>query len=88
MWLQCGSCDYQKKAHEIEKPLIEEVNSTHRVITETDKHELKSSLDKLLSTLVENPNTSAFGCTSSLGFSSELINDVVDNAHFSHLMIS
>jgi hypothetical protein len=40
---------YQKKAHEIEKPLVEEDNSTHRVKTETDKHELKSSLDELLS---------------------------------------
>ena len=75
-----GLCDYQKKAYELERPVIQNDNGKWRTTTESDKQELMKSLNELQSMFVK-PNRSAFGCMSSMGFTSELIIDVVDNAH-------
>ena len=75
-----GLCDYQKKAYELERPVIQNDNGKRRTITESDKQELMKSLIELQSMFVK-PNRSAFGCMSSMSFTSELINAVVDNAH-------
>ena len=75
-----GLCDYKKKAYERERLVIQSDNGKQRIITESDKQELMKSLNELQSMFVK-PNRSAFGSMSVMGFTSELIIDVVDNAH-------
>ena len=75
-----GLCDYKKKAYERETLVIQNDNGKQRTITESDKQELMKSLNELQSMFVK-PNRSAFGRMSVMGFTSELIIDVVDNAH-------
>ena len=75
-----GLCEYRKKAYELEWPVIQNDNGKWRTITESDKQELMKSLNELQSMFVKR-NRSAFGCMSSMGFTLELIIDVVDNAY-------
>ena len=60
---------------------VEEDNQPCRTVLQSDKNELQCALEELQSTFTKNPQKSAFGSTSSQGFSPELIADVVENSH-------
>lgn len=61
--------------------IVEKDEQPCRTVLESEKKELQSALEELHSTLTKNPQRSAFGSTSSQGFSQELIEDVVENSH-------
>jgi len=75
-------CDHdicnQPKPYE-RKQVVETKEVPSRTVSETEKKALEESLKELQTSLSSNTGISAFGSTSSHGFSSELISDVVNN---------